>query len=64
MQVFKPNDDIRHEELCLLLRKSILAPDVVPEIPTIEIIQDKVEVFTVLERKFHIDQKRMVEVCQ
>ena len=64
MQILQAHNDVRDEEFGLSLRKSSFAPNVIPQISSIQIIHYEIEILSVLEGGFHIDQKRVIEICQ
>lgn len=64
VKVLEANYDVCNEEFSLGLAKFPFCPNMVSEIASVQVIHDKIEIFPILECALHVNQERMMQVCQ
>jgi len=64
VEVLQTLEDARHKEFGLVLRKTFVFTQVVPEVTTVHMIDHKVQIFPILKCTMHIDKEGVVELTQ
>ena len=64
MEVFETQEHARNEKFGLLLSELPLLADVISEITSRHVINDEVQVVSILERVVHIDEEWVAELAQ
>ena len=54
------NSAITYKDTRLLLVEMVLLVEVVSQVPRVQIVHQQVQVFSVLEREFHVDNEHVI----
>ena len=64
VEVVQTQKDAANKEFNDVLREFVISADLVAKITAGHQIHDEIEVFSVLESVYHIDQERMFQLCE
>lgn len=61
VQILKSYNKIGHKKFSLYFRKTTFFTDMIPQITTIKVVHNQIQILSILKRKADIDQKGMSE---
>jgi hypothetical protein len=61
VQVLESDDDINQKEFSLFFAEKLLVSEMVPQITAVEVVHQQIEIFSILESDFHINNEGMAQ---